>query len=69
MTTFVVAVDGDTAVVRVAVDYGDPVTSRWLDLWVLRFDEAGRCRAFEEWPWRISLIAPARPRRRQTAEV
>lgn len=51
LTSSVVAVDGDTAVVRVAVDYGDPVTSRWLDLWVLRFDEAGRCQAFEEWPF------------------
>jgi hypothetical protein len=25
--------------------------SRWLDLWVLRFDDAGRCTAFEEWPF------------------
>ncbi len=47
----VVAVDGDTAVVRVAVDYGEPVTSRWRDLWVLRFDADGRCSAFEEWPF------------------
>jgi ketosteroid isomerase-like protein len=51
MSSQVLAVDGDTAVVRVAVDYGDPVVSRWLDLWVLRFDGTGRCRAFEEWPF------------------
>jgi uncharacterized protein (TIGR02246 family) len=49
----VVAVDDDagSAVVRLAVDYGDPVTSRWRDLWVLRFDGEGRCTAFEEWPF------------------
>ena len=51
MTREVVAVDGDTAVVRVAVDYGDPVERRWRDLWVLRFDAGGRCTAFEEWPF------------------
>jgi hypothetical protein len=51
MGSDVVAVDGDTAVVRVAVDYGEPVVSRWRDLWVLRFDADGRCTAFEEWPF------------------
>ena len=44
-----VAVDGDTGVVRVAVDYGDG--SRWKDLWVLRFGADGRCTQFEEWPF------------------
>jgi hypothetical protein len=56
MTREIVAVDGDIAVVRVAVDYGDPVGSRWRDLWVLRFDADGRCVAFEEWPF-----APSQP--------
>ena len=51
MTSEVVAVDGTTAVVRVAVDYGDPGARRWRDLWVLRFDDDGRCEAFEEWPF------------------
>ena len=51
MSSDVLAVDERTAVVRVAVDYGDPVTSRWRDLWVLSFDVAGRCRSFEEWPF------------------
>ena len=51
MGSDVVAVDGDTAVVRVAVQYGEPVVSRWRDLWVLRFDNDGRCTAFEEWPF------------------
>ena len=51
MTSEVVAVEGDTAVVRVAVDYGDPDGQRWRDLWVMRFDGEGRCLAFEEWPF------------------
>jgi hypothetical protein len=51
MASELVAVDGDTAVVRVAVSYGEPATSRWRDLWVLRFDPHGRCVAFEEWPF------------------
>lgn len=46
----VLAVDGDTAVVRVAVDYADP-PRQWRDLWVIRFDDAGRCAEFEEWPF------------------
>ena len=56
MTSEVLAVDGATAVVRVTVDYGDPVAGRWRDLWVLQFDDGGLCRAFEEWPF-----APDRP--------
>ena len=50
MTSDVVAVDGVTAVLRVAVEYagGD----RWRDLWVLGFDADGRCSSFEEWPFR-----------------
>ena len=34
----IVAVDGDTAVVRTQVDYGDESVGRWRDLWVIRFD-------------------------------
>lgn len=45
----VVAVEGGTAVVRVEVRYGDG--REYLDLWVLRFAAAGRCREFEEWPF------------------
>lgn len=51
MTSDVVAVEGDTAVMRVEVEYGDPVTQEYLDLWVIRFDADGRCVAFEEWPF------------------
>lgn len=52
----VVAVDGTTAVVSVEVDYASERSGRWRDLWVLRFDEHGRCREFEEWPF-----APGQP--------
>jgi ketosteroid isomerase-like protein len=51
MTSEVVAIDGDTAVVRVDVWYGDPVDNEYRDLWIMRFDEDGRCRSFEEWPF------------------
>jgi ketosteroid isomerase-like protein len=47
----VVAVDGDTAVVRAEVEYSGPDSSRWRDLWVLSFGPDGRCAAFEEWPF------------------
>ena len=56
MASDVVAVDGATAVVRVQVGYGHPVSSRWRDLWVIRFGEDGRCASFEEWPF-----APSQP--------
>ena len=47
----VIAVEGDTAVVRVEVWYGDPVSREYRDLWVIRFHRDGRCMAFEEWPF------------------
>lgn len=59
MTSEVVAVDGDTAVARVQVRYGDPVHQEWRDLWIMRFAEDGRCQSFEEWPFA--------PERRTTA--
>jgi ketosteroid isomerase-like protein len=51
MASEVVAVDGHTAVVRAEVEYGGVRPARWRDLWVLRFADDGRCRAFEEWPF------------------
>lgn len=52
MTSDIVAVDGDTAVVRIEVDYPrDDGSERWRDLWILRFDPDGRCVEFEEWPF------------------
>jgi hypothetical protein len=56
MTSEVVAVDGDTAVVRIEVDYLSDNPSSWRDLWILRFDANGRCVEFEEWPF-----APGQP--------
>lgn len=47
----VVAVEGDTAVVRVGVEYGPPDRLEYRDLWIVRFDPEGRCREFEEWPF------------------
>ena len=51
LATSIVAVDGQVAVVRVEVTYGDPVTQEYRDLWVIRFDQQGRCAEFEEWPF------------------
>lgn len=50
MASEVVAVDGDTAVVRLSVDY-QATGECWRDLWVLRFGADGRCTSFEEWPF------------------
>ncbi|MFE9204381.1 YybH family protein [Micromonospora sp. NPDC007230] len=51
LTSEIVAVEGDTAVARVEVRYGDPVEQEYRDLWIMRFAEDGRCRSFEEWPF------------------
>ena len=60
MTSEVVAVDGDTAVARIEVAYADSARSEYRDLWVMRFAEDGRCRAFEEWPFwpERAIVAP-----------
>lgn len=47
----VVAVEDDTAVVRLEVGYRAPVPRTYRDLWILRFAPDGRCSAFEEWPF------------------
>jgi ketosteroid isomerase-like protein len=55
----VVAAEGDTAVVRVEVQYGPPERSQYRDLWIVRFVADGRCREFEEWPfWPGRQITP-----------
>ncbi|WDZ86260.1 YybH family protein [Micromonospora cathayae] len=51
MSGEIVAVDGDTAVTRMEVRYGDPVRQEYRDLWIIRFAGDGRCRSFEEWPY------------------
>ena len=50
MGSEIVAVDGDTAVVRVEVHYHEPARE-YRDLWVIRFAADGRCREYEEWPF------------------
>ncbi|HEY9409425.1 MAG TPA: nuclear transport factor 2 family protein [Jiangellaceae bacterium] len=45
------AVEGQSAVVRVEVVYGDPVRQEYRDLWVLRFAADGRVDDFEEWAY------------------
>ena len=50
-----VAIDGDTAVVRVEVDYAGP-PRQYRDLWIITLGADGRCSAFEEWPFH-----PGRP--------
>jgi ketosteroid isomerase-like protein len=47
----IVAVDGDTAIVRVEVTYGEPDPGEYRDLWIVRLAADGRCREFEEWPF------------------
>lgn len=49
LTSEIIAVDGDTAVARIEVLYGEPDPEEFRDLWILRFAGDGRCRSFEEW--------------------
>lgn len=47
----VVAVEGDTAVVRLEVHYAGAEPLEYRDLWIIRFAPNGGCREFEEWPF------------------
>jgi ketosteroid isomerase-like protein len=51
MSHEIVAVEGDTAVIGVDVEYGGPDRLEYRDLWIVRFADDGRCREFEEWPF------------------
>ena len=51
LSTEIVAVEGDTAVVRAEVRYGEPTRQEYRDLWLIRFVADGRCARFEEWPY------------------
>jgi hypothetical protein len=51
MASEVIAVDAETAVVKVWVEYENDLDRPWRDLWVLRFAAGGRCAVFEEWPF------------------
>lgn len=46
-----VAVESDVGVARVEVQYGDPPTRVYRDVWIVRLDGDGRCTVFEEWPF------------------
>jgi hypothetical protein len=60
MSSEIVAVDGDAAVVRVEVTYGDPPRQDYRDLWVIQFDGSGRAVRYEEWPfWPTHGTSPA----------
>jgi ketosteroid isomerase-like protein len=51
LSTEIVAVEDDTAVVRAEVRYGEPLRQEYRDLWLVRFDAEGLCTRFEEWPY------------------
>jgi ketosteroid isomerase-like protein len=51
MWSEVVAVEGDTGVVRCEVAYGEPHRRVYRDLWIIKLDDEGRCFQFEEWPF------------------
>ena len=60
----IVAVEGDTGVVRVEVAYRHPRPAEYRDLWIVRLGADGRCREFEEWPfWPGQPIDPEGRRR------
>jgi ketosteroid isomerase-like protein len=50
MSWELVAVEGETGVARIEVEYADP-PQRYRDLWVIRLAGDGLCREFEEWPF------------------
>jgi ketosteroid isomerase-like protein len=50
LATQVLAVDGDTAVVRAEVHYASP-EQEYRDLWIIQLGDDGRCSSFEEWPY------------------
>lgn len=53
MRAEVVAADAErrTGVLRLEVRYGAPAEQTYRDLWIVRFDDGGRCEHFEEWPF------------------
>jgi ketosteroid isomerase-like protein len=47
----IVAVEADTGVVRLEVEYSAPRHLIFRDLWIVTLDADARCTAFEEWPF------------------
>jgi hypothetical protein len=60
LTREVVAVEGDTGVLRCVVSYGDPLEQEYTDLWLVRLGADGRCSAYEEWAFWPDQPATAR---------
>jgi ketosteroid isomerase-like protein len=50
LTAYILAVDGETAVVQADLRYGDPPRQEYRDLWIIRLGDDGRCRWCGEWP-------------------
>jgi ketosteroid isomerase-like protein len=46
-----VAIEGQTAVVRLLVNYSGSVQQEYRDLWLLEFADDGRVSDFEEWAY------------------
>jgi len=51
LTSEIVAAEGNTAVARLEVVYGEPPQRTYRDLWIISLSSDGRCRHFEEWPF------------------
>ena len=51
LTSEIVAAEGDTAVARLEIVYGEPLQRTYRDLWIITLSSDGRCRHFEEWPF------------------
>lgn len=47
----VIAIEENTAVVRIAVDYANDTPAKWRVLWILKFNDDNLCCVFEEWPF------------------
>ncbi len=47
----IIAVENNTAIVRIQVNYANDTPPRWRDLWVITFNDQGLCATFEEWPF------------------
>jgi hypothetical protein len=55
----IVAVEGDTGVVRLEIAY-EATGHLFRDIWIIRLDQQGRCYEFEEWPfWPSQPAVPA----------
>lgn len=49
MRSEIVAIQGDTGVLRVEIRYGPPKDQEYRNIWIVRLNKDGRCTHFEEW--------------------